>query len=92
MAVTRSSITKFRIEKSKGNKSQVGLFIKSDHESTKRFCYYIWRRGFGGKTFPSKLEGYDWYTYVSYPGLKKEQIVAELMPHCKRITENIIIV
>jgi hypothetical protein len=92
-------VRRFILDKSKGKDDQIGVFIDSDERSALNWCFYINRRGFGNKKdFGSKhmparnQKGYAWFTYATYPRLDKDQIVEEILPHCKRKTKNIKIV
>ena len=88
-----SVVRRFIIDKSRGKKDQVGVFIDSNEEGARRFCFYIIRRGFGAMQMSSEnYEGYEWFTYATYRGLNKEQIVKKILPHCERKTDNVIIV
>ena len=87
-----SEVRRFLIDKSKGKADQVGICIDSNEEGARRFCYYVYRRGFGAKYMSSSKDGYDWFTYATYRGLEKEAIVEKILPYCKRKTDNVVVV
>ena len=85
-----SQVRRFIISRSLGSEEQVGVFIDSNSEGARRFCYYLYRRGIGAKYMASSLiEGYEWFTYATCKGLNKEQVVNKILPACKRKTNDI---
>jgi len=87
-----SEVRRFLIDKSKGMEDQVGIFIDSNEEGARRFCYYVYRRGIGAKNMPStEHEGYAWFAYATCRGLNKEQIVKKILPACKRKTDDVLV-
>ena len=88
-----SVVRRFIIDKSKGKKDQIGVFIDSNEEGARRFCYYVYRRGIGAKHMSSSdYEGYDWFAYLTCRGMNKEELVKEILPHCERKTSDIVVV
>ena len=87
-----SEVRRFLVDASKGKADQIGIFMDSNEEGARRFCYYTYRRGFGAKYMTSSKEGYEWFTYATYKGLKKKEIVEKILPYCKRKTDNVVVV
>ena len=88
-----SEVRRIIIDQTEGMDDQIGIFLDSNEEGARRFCYYLYRRDVGAKHMPSsKYEGYDWFAYATSQGLNKKQVVEKIFPACKRKTDDIQII
>ena len=88
-----SEVKRIIIDQTEGMNDQIGIFLDSNEEGARRFCYYLYRRGIGAKHMPSsKYEGFDWFAYATCKGLNKNQVTEKVFPACKRKTSDIEII